>query len=117
MPGSRAAYLYMVREHCGKDGLVHKSAVETLARTRGFVWIVRGKGLARTVMRDCPMCIKMRKQLSGQQMARIKPENVKVCRPWTFVSLDFAGPVICKGVVNARARRKCWILDRSGATA
>ena len=110
MPGSRAAYLYMVREHCGKDGLVHKSAVETLARTRGFVWIVRGKGLARTVVRDCPMCIKMRKQLSGQQMARIKPENVQVCRPWTFVSLDFAGPVICKGVVNARARRKCWIL-------
>ena len=27
-----------------------------------------------------------------------------------YVSLDFAGPVTCRGVVNARARRKCWIL-------
>ena len=27
-----------------------------------------------------------------------------------FFSLDFSGLVICKGVVNARARRKCWIL-------
>ena len=110
MPSSRAAYLYMVREHCGKDDLVHKSAVETLARTRGFVWIVRAKNLARSVVKNCPKCIKQRKQMSGQQMALYKPESLQVCKPWTFVSLDFAGPVTCKGVVNGRARRKCWIL-------
>ena len=54
--------------------------------------------------------------LCKQQIAEIKPQNLEVCRPWTFVSLDFAGPVLCKGVVNSRARRKCWILvyvDRS----
>ena len=48
--------------------------------------------------------------MCSQQIAHIKPENLEVCRPWTFVSLDFAGPISCKGVVNARARRKCWIL-------
>jgi hypothetical protein len=51
-----------------------------------------------------------KKELSRQQIANIKPENLEVCRPWTYVSLDFSGPVVCKGVVNARSRRKCWIL-------
>ena len=46
----------------------------------------------------------------GQQMAQLKQEKLVVCRPWTFVSLDFAGPFKVKGVVNARARKKCWIL-------
>ena len=110
MPGTRAAYLYMEREHCGKDDMVHRSAVETLARTRSFVWITRGKNLARSVVKNCPKCIRSRKELASQQMAKIKPENVQMCKPWTFVSLDFSGPVICKGVVNGRARRKCWIL-------
>ena len=46
----------------------------------------------------------------SQQMALIKPESLKICRPWSYVSLDFSGPVTCKGVVNARARKKCSIL-------
>ena len=110
MPSSRAAYLYVYREHCGVNDMVHKSAVETLARTRAFVWIVRGKQLAKTVVRNCPMCIKLRKETAMQQMAMLKPENVEICKPWTYVSLDFAGPITCKGVVNSRARRKCWVL-------
>ena len=77
MPGTRAAYLYMEREHCGKDDMVHRSAVETLARTRSFVWITRGKNLARTVVKNCPRCIRSRKELAGQQMAKSKPENVQ----------------------------------------
>ena len=116
MPNTRAAYLFMMRAHCGDSDLVHKSPVETLARSRSSVWIVRGKNLAKSISKNCPMCVKMRKKLCGQQIARIKPQNLEVCRPWTFISLDFAGPVTCKGVVNVRARRKCWILvyvDRS----
>ena len=110
MPSSRAAYLYMVRAHCGDMDMVHKSAVETLARTRHFVWIVRGKQLAKTVCKNCPLCIRLRQETMVQQIAELKPESVQICKPWTFVSLDFTGPIICKGVVNSRARRKCWIL-------
>ena len=40
----------------------------------------------------------------------LKPESLQVCPPWTNVSLDFAGPILVKGVVNTRARRKCWII-------
>ena len=43
-------------------------------------------------------------------MARIKEESLTVCRPFTYVSIDFAGPLKCKGAVNARAKKKCWIV-------
>ena len=110
MPNTRSAYLFMMRAHCGEADMAHKSPVETLARSRSCVWIVRGKNLARAISKNCPLCIRKRKILCKQQMAKIKPENLIVCRPWTYISLDFAGPVVCKGVVNARARRKCWVL-------
>ena len=32
-----------------------------------------------------------------------------MCRPFTYISLDFAGPVKVKGAVNSRAKLKCWI--------
>ena len=49
-------------------------------------------------------------KLQKQQMAVIKEEIVTMCPPWTYVSLDYAGPVIIKGEVNARSRGKAWIL-------
>lgn len=110
MPHTRAAFLYMTRAHTGEHGTEHKSIVETLARSRTSVWIHRGRDLAKRVCKTCPLCIKEKKRLVGQQMAMIKPEKLVVCRPWTFVSLDFAGPFKVKGVVNSRARKKCWVL-------
>ena len=61
MNSSRAAFLYMMRAHCGDDDLVHKSAVESLARSRASVWIVRGKNLAKSICKSCPICIKRKK--------------------------------------------------------
>ena len=110
MATTRAAYLYMTRAHTGEHGTEHKGIVETLARSRTSVWVHRGRDLAKRICRNCPLCIKEKKKLMGQQMALIKPERLVVCRPWTFVSLDFCGPFKIKGVVNARARKKCWVV-------
>ena len=110
MPTSRAAYLYMVRAHEGEHGTEHKSIVETLARSRQCVWIVRARLLAKKVCQVCYVCKRLKKKLSGQLMAKMKEESLTVCRPWTFVSLDFAGPIKVKGAVNARAKKKCWII-------
>ena len=107
MPQSRAAY--MLQSHEGVDGTVHCSIVETLARSREKVWVVRGRDVAKKVCSQCYLCRRRNKKLVGQKMAQIKDESVTICRPWTFVSLDFAGPVKVKGAVNARARMKCWI--------
>ena len=43
-------------------------------------------------------------------MSNVKEESLSVCRPWTYVSLDFSGPIKVKGVVNSRARLKCWAI-------
>ena len=110
MPESRVAHLYMVYAHSGEFGLVHRSAVSTLARSRRYVWIVKGKYLARKVVRSCTRCSLDRKELLQQQMSVIKDEQLTVAPPWTHIALDFAGPVKVKGEVNKRARLKVWIL-------
>ena len=56
LPSSRAAYLYMVRAHEGEHGTEHKSIVETLARSRQCVWIVRARQLAKKVCNSCFKC-------------------------------------------------------------
>ena len=99
----------MARAHEVEFGSVHSSLVDTLARSREKVWIVRGRDLAKKVVSLCPKCRRDKKKLVGQQMAKVKEESVTICRPWTHVSLDFAGPLKVKGAVNARAKKKCWI--------
>ena len=74
------------------------------------MWIHKGKDLAKSIVRSCPECKIQRKELLKQQISSLKPASLKMCRPWTNVSLDFAGPVLVKGVVNSRAKKKCWIL-------
>ena len=110
MPHTRLALLYMERAHCGEHGTEHKGIVETLARSRTSVWIHRGRDLAKKVCKNCPRCKLDRKTLCGQQMAKIRPEFLTVCRPWTYVALDFAGPFKIRGVVNPRTRIKCWVI-------
>ena len=66
--------------------------------------------LARKVCSRCPLCRRRGKELEGQMMSRIKEESLTVCRPFTNVSLDFAGPISVKGTVNVRAKKKCWII-------
>ena len=110
MPSSRTAYLYMVRAHEGQHKTEHKSIVDTLAQSRQSVWIVRGRMLAKKVCDSCYTCKRMKIKLSGQLMANIKEESLTVCRPWTYISLDFCGPYRVKGAVNKRAKMKCWIV-------
>ena len=110
MANSRVAFLYMVHAHTGEFGLVHRSVVSTLARSRKKVWIVRGRDLSRKVVNSCPRCDLDRKETLLQQMSDIKEEQLTVSPPWTNVALDFAGPYIVKGEVNRRAKLKIWVL-------
>ena len=110
MPESRVAELFMWRAHNGYSGLFHRSVAQTLAKSRSWVWIVRGRDLAKRVCNKCMKCRMEASKLQKQQMAVIREETVTKCPPWTFVSLDYAGPVSIVGEVNARSRKKAWIL-------
>ena len=115
MPHTRIAYLYMVlsHEYDGQNKLSvenHRGAVGTLARSRSYVWIVRGKQLAKKIVSSCVSCRLERKRLESQQMGILREEHLTVCPPWTSVSLDFAGPVRIRGEVQKRITMKGWIL-------
>ena len=86
LPNSRAALLYMIRAHEGEHGTEHKSIVETLAKSRQSVWIIRARQLAKKVCSNCFKCKREKKKLAGQRMAKLKEESQTVCRPWTYVS-------------------------------
>ena len=116
MAKSRVAYLYMVMAHQGESGLSstavehHRGAAGTLARSRTYVWVVKGNNLAKQVVSTCPKCIRERKRLEKQQMGMLRESQLTVCPPWTNVTLDFAGPVVVGGEVQRRIYMKCWIL-------
>ena len=110
MPDCRVSFLFMMYDHSGELGLVHRSTVFTLARSRRYVWIVRGRNLAQRVVKNCPRCIRDRKELLLQQMSDLKEESVTVSPPWRNISLDFAGPISVRGEVNKRVKMKVWIL-------
>ena len=110
MPNSRLAELYMWRAHNGFSGLFHRSVSETLAKSRASVWIVKGNQVAKRICSQCMTCRKLRKNPESQQMAELKEESSQVCPPWTYVCLDYAGPVFIKGEINAKSRGKGWIL-------
>ena len=55
-------------------------------------------------------CRKEKKVLLVQQMDSVREETVLQCPQWTYVSLDYAGPVQILGEVNQRSRGKGWIL-------
>ena len=110
MSDTRAAELIMWRAHQGYSGILHRSVAQTLAKSRNSAWIIKGKNLAKKICSQCMECRIERKKLASQQMALYKEESMQVCRPWTNISLDFAGPVLIKGDVNTRSRGKSWIL-------
>ena len=113
MPKSRLAYLYMNLAHQSECGLTntpvehHRSAVGTLARSRTYVWIIKGKSLAKKVVLDCMKCRREQKHLESQQMGLLREAHLTVCPAWTYVSLDFCGPVLVSGEVQKRVTMKC----------
>ena len=110
MSQSRIAWLYMVVAHLGESGTDHCGIVSTLSRSRTYVWVVKGRNLAKKVVNSCMKCRIVQRKMEVQRMAMIRPEQLTVYPPWTTVALDFAGPVMMKGEVQQRTRKKAWVL-------
>ena len=89
---------------------IHHGAKETLWRSRSRAWIVRGYKLAEKVSRQCQKCILRRKELTNQRMGDLPERKLDVCPPFTNVTLDLAGPILVKAMVNSRANMKVWPL-------
>ena len=102
---SRLAKLIMLESH-QED---HRSTpTDVLARSRQRAWIVRGRFLAKEVCKLCPVCKLNRRKLVNQLMGDIPKHQLYPCPPFTYVSLDFAGPYRARAMGNSRAQVKVW---------
>ena len=105
-PTTRLAHLLMVEAHEEN----HHSVKETLWRSRSRAWIVRGHKLAEKICRNCKKCVLRKKELVSQRMGDLPERKFDVCPPFTNVTLDLAGPILVKSMVNSRANMKVWPL-------
>ena len=102
---SRLAELVMLEAHC--EG--HRSlSSDVLARSKQRAWIIRGRHLAKTVCKRCPKCKIMKRKAAEQIMSDIPDHQLVPCPPFTFISVDFAGPYRAKAMGNSRSFIKTW---------
>ena len=102
---TRLAMLIMLESHV-ED---HRSTPsDVLARSRQRAWIIRGRYLAKQVCKACPLCKLNKRKLSKQLMADIPEHQLYPCPPFTYVSLDFAGPYQARAMGNSRSFIKLW---------
>jgi hypothetical protein len=102
---TRLATLIMIQSH-EED---HRStSADVLARSRQRAWIIRGRFLAKQVCKACPLCKLKKAKLAKQLMADIPQHQLSPCPPFSYVSLDFAGPYQARAMGNSRAFIKCW---------
>ena len=102
---SRLAKLIVWEAHYEDHRL---SPSDVLARSRRTAWIIRGRYLAREVCKMCPVCKLKKRNLTEQLMGDIPKHQLQPCPPFSFISLDFAGPYVVKSMGNSRALLKVW---------
>ena len=106
---SRLAALIMTSAHCEDHRLGAGDALFRSVR-RGY-WILQGRRLAQKVVNDCNYCTRVRAQSVSQRMGDLPDLVFSVpVRPFSNICLDFAGPILVKGEVNQRAKRKAYPL-------
>ncbi|XP_050066298.1 uncharacterized protein LOC126555420 [Aphis gossypii] len=87
--------------HCGPSAL--------LADIRRQYWPVRGRLIARSVVKRCVDCIRAKPKFQHPLMAPLPKERVISTRPFTNTGVDFAGPLIIRSGIRGRPGKKAWI--------
>ena len=104
---SRLALLLTLHAH--RDDHRAGGVVQRVRRL-GY-WIVRGNNLAKSVVKSCVVCRRLRPVTLEQKMADLPSVVLDVpVRPFTNICLDYTGAVTVKSMTNKRATMKCWPL-------
>ena len=107
MSSCRLARLLMMDAH---EADHRRDPRDAMARVRRKAWIVRGRQLAMSVIKSCPLCRLKSTKLAGQIMAQVPEYALYPCPPFTHTALDFLGPYTVKGMGNSRITHKVWSL-------
>lgn len=107
-PNSRLAKLIMIQNHAEDH---RQDAGDALFRSRKHALIIKGRGLAEKVIKECSWCkilaAQMKKKTANQQMGDLPRERTNVyVKPFTHITLDFVGVFLVKAMNNARSLLK-----------
>lgn len=85
--------------------LLHAPPQLLLGSIREYVWVVAGRGLARSVWQQCVTCRRVSASTNAPLMAPLPSERVTPDFPFISVCVDFAGPFM----ITDRHGRGCKI--------
>jgi hypothetical protein len=101
---SRISKLIMQDAH---EKIFHAGAERTLAECRREFWVIRGRNLAKKIVKECVTCRKLRKPPHETLMADLPPERLKVFSPpFTTTGVDLFGPFQLK--YGYKKKIKAW---------
>ena len=84
--------------------IMHGGVKETLTELRIKFWIVKGRSVVKKLLRQCTICA----QFNGRAYSAPEspPMPVQECAPFSYVGLDYAGPLYDK---DKEVGVKVWI--------
>ncbi|XP_017466036.1 PREDICTED: uncharacterized protein LOC108358971 [Rhagoletis zephyria] len=91
LPGKgRLAWLIARMTHLK---LLHCGAQQLIATLRQTYWIIGVRTLARSLIKGCVRCERLRSKMSEQIMANLPACRVCPARPFVHAGIDYAGPI------------------------
>ncbi|MCG8069350.1 MAG: hypothetical protein JAY84_15975 [Candidatus Thiodiazotropha taylori] len=106
LPSGHHVTKIIIRHHHETKG--HVGIQQVLAATRENYWIVKGHSAVKKVLKGCIMCKRQHAPLCTQQMAPLLEEQISPDKPpFSFVGIDYFGPLIVKSGRSHLKRYGC----------
>lgn len=99
---------YLIFIDCHKR-MLHCGAQLLLAEIRRTYWPIKGRLMARSVIRRCVICARAKPIFNEPIMAPLPRHRVQCTRPFTVTGVDFAGPLLIRSGIRGRPAKKAWI--------
>ncbi|XP_067623897.1 uncharacterized protein [Eurosta solidaginis] len=91
LPGKGKLAMLIARATHAK--LLHCGAQQLVAALRQNYWIIGARSLARTLIKNCITCERLRGKMCEQMMGTLPACRVRPARPFVHTGVDYAGPI------------------------
>lgn len=105
---SKSKLVYMLFEYEHKR-LLHTGSQGLLAHMHNSYWPIRGRCIARTIVRRCITCHRANPTFQTPLMAPLPRARVNIERPFTRTGVDFCGPIFVKSGIRRVKAIKAYI--------
>ncbi|XP_062610110.1 uncharacterized protein LOC134271902 [Saccostrea cucullata] len=111
IPKGHQIALLLVRHYHASIHHQGRHLTEGAIRSAGY-WIIGGKRLVSTVIRDCVTCKKLRGQTGWCQMADLPIDRMEPGPPFTFVGIDTFGPwpIVFRRTRGGQSNQNRWAI-------